>query len=131
VPGIETNTGPLGHGLPVAVGAALAGKLDAAAFRTFVITGDGELQEGSNWEAAMAAAHYGLDHLTVMVDRNGLQQGDATENTIRLEPLADKWSAFGWSVCEVDGHSIPQLLATFKRLPFEPGKPNLCDCAYP
>jgi transketolase len=125
VPGIETNTGPLGHGLPVAVGAALAGKLDGAAFRTFVITGDGELQEGSNWEAAMAAAHYGLDHLTVVVDRNGLQQGDATESTIRLEPLADKWSAFGWAVCEVDGHSVPQLLAAFERLPFVPGKPNL------
>ena len=76
VPGVEANTGPLGHGLPIAVGTALGGKMDGAAWRTFVLTGDGELQEGSNWEAAMAASHFGLDHLTVIVDRNGLQQGD-------------------------------------------------------
>ncbi len=79
VPGVETNTGPLGHGLPVAVGAALAAKLQDGAWRVFVLTGDGELQEGSNWEAAMAAAHYKLDNLTVIVDRNRLQQGDWTE----------------------------------------------------
>jgi transketolase len=124
VPGIETNTGPLGHGLPVGVGAALSARLDGAAWRTFVITGDGELQEGSNWEAAMSAAHYRLDNLTVIVDRNGLQQGDTTESTMRLEPLAEKWTAFGWSVCEVDGHSIPELLAVFQRLPLEVGKPT-------
>jgi transketolase len=124
VPGVETNTGALGHGLPVAVGMALAAKLDQAAWRTFVLTGDGELQEGSNWEAAMAAAHYQLDNLTVIVDRNGLQQGDATERTVRLEPLADKWRAFGWSVCEVDGHDHAALLSTFQNLPFEPGRPN-------
>ena len=98
VPGVEANTGPLGHGLPIAVGTAVAAKLDGAAWRTFVLTGDGELQEGSNWEAAMAAAHYGLDNLTVIVDRNRLQQGDATEQTVRLEPLADRWRAFGWAV---------------------------------
>ena len=79
VPGVEANTGPLGHGLPIAVGTALAARMDAAAWRTFVLTGDGELQEGSNWEAAMAAAHFRLDNLTVIVDRNRLQQGDATE----------------------------------------------------
>jgi transketolase len=124
VPGVETNTGPLGHGLPVAVGCALAAKLDDAAWRTFVLTGDGELQEGSNWEAAMAAAHYRLDNLTVITDRNGLQQGDATERTMRLEPLADKWRAFGWAVREIDGHDHAALLETFKSLPFEPGKPN-------
>jgi transketolase len=90
----------------------------------FVLTGDGELQEGSNWEAAMAGAHYKLDNLTVIVDRNRLQQGDWTEQTMHLEPLADKWRAFGWSVAEVDGHHIPQLLETFARLPFEAGKPN-------
>jgi transketolase len=124
VPGVETNTGPLGHGLPVAVGAALAAKLQDAAWRVFILTGDGELQEGSNWEAAMSAAHYKLDNLTVIVDRNRLQQGDWTEQTMHLEPLADKWRAFGWSVVEVDGHSILQLLQTFSRLPFEAGKPN-------
>jgi transketolase len=124
VPGVETNTGPLGHGLPVAVGAALAAKLQDSSWRVFVLTGDGELQEGSNWEAAMAAAHYKLDNLTVIVDRNRLQQGDWTEQTMHLEPLADKWRAFGWSVVEVDGHNIAQLLQTFARLPFEAGKPN-------
>ena len=124
VPGVEANTGPLGHGLPIAVGVALAGMMDRAAWRTFVLTGDGELQEGSNWEAAMAAAHFGLDHLTLIVDRNGIQQGGFTEETVRLEPLADKWRAFGWSVREVDGHDHAALLAAFQAVPFEPGKPN-------
>jgi transketolase len=124
VPGVETNTGPLGHGLPVAVGAALAAKLQDSGWRVFALTGDGELQEGSNWEAAMAAAHYKLDNLTVIVDRNRLQQGDWTEQTMHLEPLADKWRAFGWSVREVDGHNIAQLLETFSHVPFEAGKPN-------
>jgi transketolase len=124
IPGVETNTGPLGHGLPVAVGTAIASKLDDATWRTFVLTGDGELQEGSNWEAAMSAAHYELDNLTVIVDRNRLQQGDRTENTVRLEPLAEKWRAFGWAVAEVDGHDYNALLDAFVRLPLTPGKPN-------
>ncbi len=124
VPGVETNTGPLGHGLPVGVGAALAARLQKASWRVYVITGDGELQEGSNWEAGMCAAHHGLDNLTLIVDRNGFQLGNTTEATNRLEPLVEKWSAFGWSVCEVDGHDHRQLLNTFKGLPIEPGKPN-------
>lgn len=124
VPGVETNTGPLGHGLPVAVGAALAAKLQERTWRVWALTGDGELQEGSNWEAAMTAAHYHLDNLVVIVDRNRLQQGDWTEQTMQLEPLADKWRAFGWSVGEVDGHDIEQLLATFGGVPFEAGKPT-------
>jgi transketolase len=124
VPGVEANTGPLGHGLPIAAGAALAGKMDGAAWRTYVLTGDGELQEGSNWEAAMAAAHYGLDNLALVIDRNRLQQGDATERTMRLEPLADKWRAFGWVVVEVDGHDHAALLSVFRRLPLEAGKPS-------
>jgi transketolase len=124
MPGVETNTGPLGHGLPVAVGCALAAKMDGAAWRTFVLTGDGELQEGSNWEAALSAAHYKLDNLTVIVDRNGLQQGDYTERTMHLDPLADKWAAFGWSVREVNGHDHAALLDVFEQLPFQWGKPN-------
>lgn len=124
VPGVEANTGSLGHGLPVAVGAALAAKIDEAAWRTFVLTGDGELQEGSNWEAAMAAAHYQLDNLTLIIDRNGLQQGDRTERTMRLEPLPEKWRAFGWSVREVDGHDHAALLEAFNSVPFEPAQPN-------
>jgi len=124
VPGVEASTGTLGHGLPIAVGVALAGKMDGAPWRTYVLTGDGELQEGSNWEAAMAAAHYALDHLTVIIDRNRLQQGEATERTVRLEPLAEKWRAFGWAVAEVDGHDHAALLSVFHRLPLEAGKPN-------
>jgi transketolase len=124
VPGVETNTGPLGHGLPVAVGCAVGAKMDGASWRTYVITGDGELQEGSNWEAAMCAAHYKLDNLTVIVDRNGLQQGDFTERTMHLDPLADKWRAFGWAVREVNGHDHAALLDIFEQLPFEWGKPN-------
>jgi transketolase len=124
VPGVETNTGPLGHGLPVAVGAALSAKLQGASWRTFVLTGDGELQEGSMWEASMAAAHYGLDNLTVIVDRNGLQQGDATERTMHLDPLDEKFRAFGWAVRGVDGHDYAALLQMFAALPFGPGKPN-------
>lgn len=109
VPGVEANTGPLGHGLPIGVGMALAGKLDGADWRVFVLTGDGELQEGSNWEAAMCAAHNRLSRLTVVVDRNRLQQGDWTEATNSLQPLADKWRAFGFEVEEVDGHDQAAL----------------------
>ncbi len=124
VPGVEASTGPLGHGLPIAVGMALASKLDGAAWRTFVLTGDGELQEGSNWEAIMAAAHFQLDHLTAIVDRNGLQQGDATARTIGLEPLAARWRAFGWAVLEVDGHDPARLMEAFDTLPLEAGRPT-------
>jgi len=124
LPGVEANTGPLGHGLPIGTGAAKAAKLLQAAWRVFVLTGDGELQEGSNWEAAMAAAHFELDNLTVIVDRNRLQQGEETERTVRLEPLAERWRAFGWAVKEIDGHDIPALLSTLRSAPFEPGKPN-------
>jgi transketolase len=125
VPGVETNTGPLGHGLPVAVGMALAARMDRSSRRTFVLTGDGELQEGSMWEAVMAAGHFALDNLIVIVDRNRLQQGDATEATIGLEPLADKWRAFGWGVREVDGHDHAALLAAFGEVPFVHGKPSV------
>jgi transketolase len=111
VPGVETNTGPLGHGLPIAVGMAKAAKISKAAWRTYVLTGDGELQEGSNWEAAMAAAQFKLDNLTLVIDRNRLQQGARTEATNALEPLADKWRAFGWLVKEVNGHDYGELVA--------------------
>ena len=124
VPGVEANTGPLGHGLPIAVGMATAAKLDSASWRTFVLTGDGELQEGSNWEAAMAAAHLGLANLTVIVDRNRLQQGDRTEKTIALEPLADRWRTFGWGVVEVDGHDVEALAQVLGSLPERAGRPT-------
>lgn len=110
IPGVETNTGPLGHGLPVAVGCATAAQITGSDWRTFVVLGDGELQEGSNWEAAMCAAHRHLGSLTAVVDRNRLQQGASTADTNELEPLADKWRAFGWDVLTVDGHSHAELL---------------------
>ena len=111
LPGVETNTGPLGHGLPVAVGIAIAGKISAADCRTFVVTGDGELQEGSIWESAMLAGHRGLARLTVVVDRNRLQQGAGTEETSALDPLDAKWRAFGWKVVGFDGHDVGALLS--------------------
>jgi len=129
VPGVEANTGALGHGLPIAVGAALAAKMDGAPWRTFVLTGDGELQEGSNWEAAMAAAQYQLDNLTLIVDRNRFQMVDRTERIIGLEPLIDKWRAFGWSVREINGHDHAEIMQTLSAIPFEIGKPN-CVIAY-
>jgi transketolase len=124
VPGVEANTGPLGHGLPIAVGMAAAAKLDKARWRTFVLTGDGELQEGSNWEAIMAASHLRLDNLTAIVDRNRLQQGDATEKTVTLEPLAERWGAFGWGVVNVDGHDVEALINAFEELPAVQGRPT-------
>jgi transketolase len=124
VPGVEANTGPLGHGLPIAVGMATAARLDRATWRTFVLTGDGELQEGSNWEAIMLAAHLKLDNLTAIVDRNRLQQGDGTENTVTLEPLAERWRAFGWGVVEVDGHDVEALTRVFDALPAVAGRPT-------
>jgi transketolase len=128
LPGVETNTGPLGHGFPVAVGIAVAGQIDQADFRVFALTGDGELQEGSMWEAAMFAGHRGLGNLTVIVDRNGLQQGARTEDTNALEPLADKWRAFGWDVADVDGHDHGALLDAFDAAAAPRAKP-LCIIA--
>lgn len=123
IPGIETNTGALGHGLPFGVGTALAAKLDGSPRRTVVLLGDGELQEGSNWEALMAGAQFGLDRLYAVCDRNRLQMGTPTEVTIALEPLADKARAFGWHVVEIDGHDYNQILDAFAAAP-EPGKPT-------
>ena len=124
VPGVEANTGPLGHGLPIAAGCALGAKMDGAAWRTFVLVGDGELQEGSNWEAAMTATQFKLDNLVLIVDRNRIQQGDFTENTIRMEPLAERWRSFGWQVRELDGHDINALVDCFRSTPFASGMPN-------
>lgn len=124
VAGVEANTGPLGHGLSIGVGTAKAAKITGLGYRTFVLTGDGELQEGSNWEAAMAASHFALDNLTVIVDRNRLQQGARTEATISLEPLAERWRSFGWHAVEVNGHDLGQLHATLHAVPLAPGQPT-------
>jgi transketolase len=121
---VEASTGPLGHGLPIAVGTAFAGKLDRSTRRTFVVVGDGELQEGSNWEALMTAGNHRLERLCVIVDRNRLQQGARVAETNDLEPLADKLSAFGLEVIEVDGHDYGQLLDAFSEVPATSGKPT-------
>jgi transketolase len=125
VNGIEHNTGALGHGLSVAVGISLAFKKDGLPHRVFTLLGDGELEEGSNWEACMSAAHYQLDNLVVIVDRNTLQITDRTEKVSQLEPLEEKFCAFGFAVRSVDGNSIPALIDVFRGIPFESGKPNL------
>lgn len=124
LPGVEANTGPLGHGLPIAVGMALAARMSNQPWRVFVLVGDGELQEGSNWEAAMCAQQYALENLIVIVDRNRIQQGDFTESTIRMEPLADRWKSFGFVVREIDGHDPTQLLDAFGSVPLEREKPS-------
>jgi transketolase N-terminal domain/subunit/acyl-CoA synthetase (AMP-forming)/AMP-acid ligase II len=125
VPGVELATGSLGHGLPVAVGLCLSIKHDSAPNRVFVVMGDGECQEGSVWEAAMAAAHYKLDNLIAVVDRNGIQEDGPTEEIMALEPFADKWRAFGWGVVEVDGHDVEQLGAALHALPAKESRPTV------
>ena len=123
--GIEQNTGALGHGLPIAVGMALASKKDARSYRVFTLLGDGELEEGSNWEASMSAAHYELDNLVVIVDNNKLQITGPIEEVTGITNLRQKFEAFGYAVREVDGNCVPDLVATFEQVPLEPGKPNL------
>lgn len=125
VKGIEHNTGGLGHGLAFSVGVALAGQLDHAAYHVFTLLGDGELAEGSNWESLMAAAHYHLDNLCVIVDRNALQLTGKTEEMCGLEPLAQKLEAFGQEVRMVDGHNITALAEVLGLLPFTAGKPSV------
>ena len=125
VNGIEQNTGALGHGLSVAVGLALAGKIDRRSYRVFTTMGDGELTEGSVWEASMSAAHYRLDNLVVIVDRNTLQITGRTESVMSLEPLAERFRAFGYAVREADGNHLAELAQVCQELPFEKGKPSL------
>lgn len=120
VPGVETNTGPLGHGLPVGVGMAKAAKITGAAYHTYVMTGDGEMQEGSNWEAIAAAAQFGLDNLTLIIDHNRFQQGAALAETNNLAPFAAKLSAFDWAVTEIDGHNMTEIVAALESRPKQP-----------
>ena len=123
VPGVEQNTGALGHGLPLCVGMAIAGKRAAASYRVFTLLGDGELAEGSNWEAAMTAAHYELDNLTAVVDHNTLQITGRTREVLSNEPLDEKFKAFGWAVRTVDGHDFAALTEAL-RAPLAAGKPG-------
>ena len=121
--GIEMNTGALGHGLPICIGMALAGKMDSASYRVFTLLGDGELAEGSNWEAALAAAHYRLDNLTAIIDHNTLQITGHTRDVMSNEPLDEKWRAFGWAVKTVNGHDYAALTDALSK-PAENGKPT-------
>jgi transketolase len=120
--GVEMNTGALGHGLPICVGMALAGKMDAAPYRVFTLLGDGELAEGSNWEAGLAAAHYQLDNLVAILDHNTLQITGPTREVMSNEPLEEKWRAFGWEVRSIHGHDYAALTAAL-TLPPPAGRP--------
>ena len=124
VTGVEFSTGSLGHGLPFGTGKALAAKKMGKNWRTFVLMSDGELGEGSNWEAMMFGAHHGLDNLVAIIDYNKLQSLTSVENTLRLEPLADKARAFGWAVREVSGHDHSAMKAVLSELPWDSGKPS-------
>lgn len=123
VPGVEMNTGALGHGLAVGVGMALGARITGRGYRTFVMLGDGELHEGSVWEAAQLAAHQRLSSLCAIVDRNRVGQSGHVAELVDIEPLADKWRAFGFDVREVDGHDLVQLVDAFDALPWHPDRP--------
>jgi transketolase len=124
LPGIEANTGALGHGLAIACGMALGVRLDGRRSRVFVVMGDGELPEGSNWEGAAIAAHHRLDNVVVFVDANGLQISGPTRDVMDMAPIGDKFRAFGWQVDEIDGNDMTQIVDVLARLPLAAGKPS-------
>ena len=125
LPGIETNTGALGHGLSISGGMAMGLKMDNLDAKVYVVMGDGELAEGSNWEAAAAASHHNLDNLLVFVDRNSLQISGRTVDVMSYEPLDKRWEAFGWSVRVIDGNDLHQIYENATDIPFEKGKPSV------
>jgi transketolase len=125
VPGIECNTGALGHGLSIAGGMAMGLKMDGIDAKVYVVMGDGELAEGSNWEAAAATSHHQLDNMLLFVDRNRLQIGGKTTDVMSYEPLEQRWQAFGWAVRTIDGNDMNQIVANATDIPFEKGKPSL------
>jgi transketolase len=128
IPGIEASTGALGHGLPIGMGRALGMRMRGLSSRVFVITGDGEINEGSIWEAAMSASKHRLSNLTVMVDYNKIQSAGPTAEILDLEPLVDKWRAFGFATEEVAGHDVEALRRVLKRVPFERDRPSAIIC---
>jgi transketolase len=125
VPGVEVSTGSLGHGLSIGCGMALAGHRDARSYRVFVLLSDGELDEGSNWEPILFAAHHRLDNLVAIVDYNKIQSFGSVEEVLGLEPLGAKWNAFGWASQGIDGHDHRQIQAALQRVPFVPGCPSV------
>jgi len=129
IPGVEMSTGSLGHGLSVAVGCALTARLDCASWRTFCLLGDGELNEGTVWEAAMSASKYKLGNLVALVDRNGFSLDGPTEEIMPLEPLKEKWIAFGWDTVEIDGNNMAEVLNALESLPEASGERPQCIIA--
>ena len=125
VPGVLVGTGALGHGLSIGVGVALADKMNKRNQRTYVLLGDGELAEGSNWEAAMSASHYQLDQLIVIVDKNGLQITNTTDHVMSTHSLSDKWKSFGFTVIETNGNDVNQLVQSFEEAWLHVGKPTV------
>jgi transketolase len=125
LPGVETNTGALGHGLSIAGGMALGLRLDKSPAKVYVLMGDGELAEGSNWEAASAASMHKLDNMIVFVDRNKLQISGPTIEVMSYEPLDERWRSFGWSVRIIDGHNLESVIGNVLQAPFEKGKPSV------
>lgn len=125
VPGVEVNSGALGHGLSIGVGLAIAAKMDKKDYKTFVLMGDGEQGEGSIYEAAMAGSHYKLDNLVAIIDRNGLQISDNTENVMSLEPMTERWAAFGWDVIEVNGDDMASIVVALDGIDYQSKKPHL------
>jgi transketolase len=123
VPGIEISTGALGQGLSVALGIALAARMDGRSFRVYCLVGDGESQEGQVWEAAQTAAHYKLDNLTVILDYNGVQLMGPVSEVMEIAPLADKWRSFNWAVTEIDGHNMRQIITALESAKEIKGKP--------
>jgi transketolase len=123
--GIEVSTGSLGHGLSIGAGMAIAAKHDQALYRIFVLLSDGEMDEGSVWEAMMFASHHRLDNLIAIVDYNKIQALGRTNEVVNLEPLADKWRSFGWRVEEIDGHDFEQIVSAFEKVLLQQGKPNV------
>lgn len=128
VPGVEASAGSLGHGLSMASGMALAGKLDRAKFRVFAVLSDGECDEGSTWEAILFSGYHKLDNLIAIIDYNKLQGFGFTKDVLDLEPFNKKWESFGWHVKKVDGHNLPQIIKVLEKLPFEKGKPSVLIC---
>lgn len=124
-PGVEVASGSLGQGLSVALGMSLAGKIDKKDYRVYCLMGDGEIQEGNIWEAAMAAAHFKCDNLCAILDYNGFQIDGRVCDIMGLEPLEDKWQAFGWSVIEIDGHNIKEIIKAFEKAKETKGKPTI------
>jgi transketolase len=125
VPGVEVSTGSLGHGLSIGTGMALAGHREGRNYRVFVLLSDGELDEGSNWEPILFAPHHGLDNLVAIIDYNKIQSFGTVKEVLNLDPLPDKFKAFGWSVREVDGHNLDEISNALNQTPFEIGKPTV------